>query len=141
MVSDAATSNVISSNRELLPSLRQADQRVARVNLNDPSRVADETIDRGETEDTVRSLRVTREHGSTTVAVTNHPRSWICGEADIAMFTSCHEVSFRAAATSSRQAQLTIVDCICMGLAQRTFDASRKALGETVAVHGELLGE
>lgn len=96
----------------------------------------------GETEDTVRSLRVAREHGATTVAVTNHPRSSICREAGIALFTSCHEVSFRAAATSSRQAQLAIVDCIFMGLAQRTFDESRRALGETyLAVHGELLGE
>jgi DNA-binding MurR/RpiR family transcriptional regulator len=96
----------------------------------------------GETEDTVRSLSVARKRGATTVAVTNHPRSSIIREADVALYTASHEVSFRAAATSSRHAQLAIVDCIFMGLAQRTFDESRKALGETyLAVHGELLGE
>lgn len=92
----------------------------------------------GETEDTVRSLSTAREHGAATIAVTNHPRSTIARTADIVLCTASHEASFRAAATSSRHAQLAIVDCIFMGLAQRTFDESRQALGETyLAVHGE----
>ncbi|MGH3275200.1 MAG: MurR/RpiR family transcriptional regulator [Streptosporangiaceae bacterium] len=92
----------------------------------------------GETADTVRSLMVAREHGATGIAVTNYPRSRIAREADLVLCTAAHEVIFRSAAMSSRQAQLAVVDCIFMGLAQRTYDQSRRALGETyLAVHGE----
>lgn len=92
----------------------------------------------GETADTIRSLLVAREHGATAIAVTNYPRSRIARAADLVLCTAAHEVIFRSAAMSSRQAQLAVVDCIFMGLAQRTYDQSRKALGETyLAVHGE----
>lgn len=92
----------------------------------------------GETLDTVRSLEIAREHGAATVGVTNYPRSRIARSADHVLCTAAHEVSFRAAAMSSRHAQLAVVDCIFMGLAQRTYDQSRKALGETyLAVHGD----
>jgi len=92
----------------------------------------------GETTDTVRSVEVARQHGAVTVAVTNYPRSRIARAAELVLCTAAHEVSFRAAAMSSRHAQLAVVDCIFMGLAQRTYDQARKALGETyLAVHGD----
>lgn len=106
--------------------------------LLQPGDVAFGFSESGETEDTWHSLTVAKDHGARTVAVTSHPRSTIARTADITLCTVSHEVSFRAAATSSRHAQLAIIDCIFTGLAQRTYEASRKALGDTyLAVHGD----
>ncbi|MBB1159144.1 MULTISPECIES: MurR/RpiR family transcriptional regulator [Amycolatopsis] len=85
----------------------------------------------GATTDTVEALRVAREHGAVTVAVTNFPRSPITEVADHVLTTAARETTFRSGATASRIAQLTVIDCLFIGVAQRHMEASVSALDAT----------
>ncbi|GAA4422932.1 MurR/RpiR family transcriptional regulator [Georgenia halophila] len=91
----------------------------------------------GMTADTVDALATARRAGATTVAVTDAPRSAIAAEADHVLLTAARETTFRSGATASRLAQLTVVDCIFVGVAQRTYDSSRHALEVTRAAVGD----
>lgn len=85
----------------------------------------------GATTDTVEALRVAREHGAVTVAVTNFPRSPITEVADHVLTTAARETTFRSGATASRIAQLTVIDCLFIGVAQRHMDEAVNALDAT----------
>lgn len=90
----------------------------------------------GATTDTTDALAEARRHGATTVALTNFPRAPICQAADHVLTTAARETTFRSGATASRLAQLTVIDCIFVGVAQRTYAATSKALESTYeAVH------
>jgi DNA-binding MurR/RpiR family transcriptional regulator len=90
----------------------------------------------GSTVDTIDALEVARGRGATTVALTNFPRSPITDVADLVLTTAARETTFRSGATASRLAQLTVVDCVFVGVAQRTFEPTRQALELTYeAVH------
>jgi DNA-binding MurR/RpiR family transcriptional regulator len=45
--------------------------------------------------------------------------------------TAARETTFRSGATASRLAQLTVVDCVFVGVAQRTYETSQRALDLT----------
>ncbi|MFD2417594.1 MurR/RpiR family transcriptional regulator [Amycolatopsis pigmentata] len=95
----------------------------------------------GATTDTVEALRVAREHGATTVALTNFPRSPVTEVADYVLTTAARETTFRSGATASRIAQLTVIDCLFIGVAQRHMEASSQALDATrEAVGGHRMG-
>ena len=85
----------------------------------------------GTTVDTIDALREARSHGATTVAVTNYPRSPICAAANFVLLTAARETAFRSGAMTSRIAQLTVVDCLFVVLAQHDLPASRSALERT----------
>lgn len=85
----------------------------------------------GTTVDTVDAIRQARERGATTVAVTNFPRSPLAQISDHVLTTAARETTFRSGATASRLAQLTVVDCIFVGVAQRTYDETQAALAAT----------
>ena len=85
----------------------------------------------GATQDTVDALAQARENGVTTIAVTNFPRSALAETADLVLTTAARETTFRSGATASRLAQLTVVDCMFVGVAQRTYESSQHALEVT----------
>lgn len=85
----------------------------------------------GATADTVEALRVARKHGATTVALTNYPTSPIADVSDFVLTTAARETTFRSGATASRIAQLTVVDCLFIGVAQHHLDHSITALDAT----------
>jgi DNA-binding MurR/RpiR family transcriptional regulator len=85
----------------------------------------------GATTDTVEALRVARERGATTVALTNFPTSPITEVSDLVLTTAARETTFRSGAMASRIAQLTVIDCLFIGVAQRHLDASMRALEDT----------
>jgi len=85
----------------------------------------------GATQDTLDALALARRSGATTVAVTNFPRSPLARVADHVLTTAARETTFRSGATASRLAQLTVVDCVFVGVAQRTYDTSQRALDLT----------
>jgi DNA-binding MurR/RpiR family transcriptional regulator len=82
----------------------------------------------GATTDTLEALRVAKEHGATTVAMTNFPRSPITTLADHTLTTAARETTFRSGSTASRIAQLTLIDCLFVGVAQRMGPAALVAL-------------
>ena len=82
----------------------------------------------GATQDTVDALALAKQRGATTVALTNFPRSPLAELGDHVLTTAARETTFRSGATASRLAQLTVVDCVFVGVAQRTFETTQQAL-------------
>jgi DNA-binding MurR/RpiR family transcriptional regulator len=94
----------------------------------------------GATEDTVDAVAQARSNGVTTVALTNFPQSPLASIADEVLTTAARETTFRSGATASRLAQLTVIDCVFVGVAQRTYDSTQRALAATHdAVQGRRL--
>ena len=96
----------------------------------------------GATTETVEFLEAARDRGATTVAITNHARSPLARIADHVLTTAARETTFRSGATVSRIAQLMVVDCLFVGVAQRLRRRSARALAATAAaVSGRLRTE
>jgi DNA-binding MurR/RpiR family transcriptional regulator len=87
----------------------------------------------GTTVDTIDALREARSHGALTAAVTNFPWSPITEVADLVLLTAARETAFRSGAMTSRIAQLTVVDCLFVTLAQQDLPGTRVALERTFA--------
>src|SRR5262245_24784504 len=85
----------------------------------------------GTTVDTIDALREAASDGAATVAITNFPRSPITMPARFVLATAARETAFRAGAMTSRIAQLTVVDCLFVVLAQHDLPTSREALERT----------
>jgi DNA-binding MurR/RpiR family transcriptional regulator len=85
----------------------------------------------GMTVDTIDALREARRNGATTVAVTNFPWSPITEVADFLLLTAARETAFRSGAMTSRIAQLTVVDCLFVVLAQRDLPTTEAAMERT----------
>ena len=82
----------------------------------------------GTTADTLEAFTEAGRHGARLVALTNFPQSPLARAADLVLTTAARETTFRSGAMSSRLAQLTVVDCVFVGVAQRTYPATRQAL-------------
>jgi DNA-binding MurR/RpiR family transcriptional regulator len=83
----------------------------------------------GSTGDVIEPLRVAFEHGATTVAITGRPDGAVTQYADHVLTTStARESELRPAAMSSRTSQLLVVDCLFVGVAQRTYETTAPAL-------------
>lgn len=85
----------------------------------------------GATAETVEFLRLARAAGAGTVAITNHDRSPLAETADVVLRTAARETAFRSGALGSRIAQLMVVDCLFVGVAQAGYDDSVAALRKT----------
>lgn len=85
----------------------------------------------GTTIDTVDAVVEARRQGATAVAITNFPRSPLAQTADLVLTTAARETTFRSGSMASRLAQLTVVDCVFVGVAQRTYEATLDALART----------
>lgn len=94
----------------------------------------------GETPDVVEPMRIAGEAGAVTVAITNNPRSSLAEMSDHVLVSAGRETEFRPGALASRISQLLIVDCIFVGVAQRTFDVSDAALRTTRGALDTFLG-
>jgi DNA-binding MurR/RpiR family transcriptional regulator len=85
----------------------------------------------GTTTDTVDALRAARESGACTIAITNFVPSPLTGCADLVLATAARETTFRSGAMASRIAQLAVIDCLFVGVAQRSYDRTVTALDRT----------
>lgn len=91
----------------------------------------------GTTTDTVDALAQARESGARTVAITNHHPSPLTEHADLVLTTAARETTFRSGAMASRIAQLAVIDCLFVGVAQHSYDRTMTALSRTYqAVQG-----
>ena len=101
-----------------------------------PGTVAIAVSHSGSTTDTIEFLMLARRSGATTIAITNHSGAPLADQADIVLTTAARETGFRSGALGSRIAQLMVVDCIFIGVAQSNYDQSMSALRNTyAAVH------
>ncbi|SFO94145.1 MurR/RpiR family transcriptional regulator [Salibacterium halotolerans] len=72
--------------------------------------------------DTLHALKLAKEQGAVTISITNFSKSPITKIADINLYTTSKETMFRTDATASRIAQLTIVDTLFTGVANRNYE-------------------
>lgn len=91
----------------------------------------------GRTAEVLRALRLARDHGALTVAVTGNPGSPIAAAADLVLVTIARETELRAAALASRMAQLAVIDVLFARVAQLRYDDLGAALEMTRAAVGE----
>ncbi|OEU97226.1 RpiR family transcriptional regulator [Streptomyces qinglanensis] len=83
----------------------------------------------GRTVDVIEPLRVAFDQGATTIAITGRPDGEVAQYADHVLTTStARESDLRPAAMSSRTSQLLVVDCLFIGVAQRTYETAAPAL-------------
>jgi DNA-binding MurR/RpiR family transcriptional regulator len=102
-----------------------------------PADVAVAISHTGTTIDTIEALRLADGNGATTIAITNFDRSPLTGHARHVLTTAARETTFRSGAMASRIAQLAVIDCLFVGVAQRSFDRTMLALERTyTAVRG-----
>ena len=85
----------------------------------------------GTTVDVIDVISEFKSRGIKVILITNGTRSPAAGLADFVLFTSARETTFRSGATASRIAQLTVVDCLCVALAQRSWKSTKLALEES----------
>ncbi|MGW3486384.1 MurR/RpiR family transcriptional regulator [Streptomyces sp. NPDC001054] len=83
----------------------------------------------GSTSDVVEPLRAAFERGATTIAITGRPDGSAAQYADHVLTTvAARESELRPAAMSSRASQHLVVDCLFVGVAQRTYEHAAPAL-------------
>lgn len=94
----------------------------------------------GTTIDVIDVIEEFKSRGVTIVLITNAIRSTATSLADLVLHTSARETTFRSGATSSRIAQLTVVDCLCVALAQRNWGGTKSALDRSRVAVGSRSG-
>jgi len=95
----------------------------------------------GTTIETVRFLQAARSAGTTTIGVTSAADTPLAEASDHTLLTHAREPRFRAGAMVSRIAQLTLVDCIFLGVAQRRHAHTVHALERTADATRALRGD
>lgn len=111
--------------------LSDAHEAVASAVLQSAPTVAIAFSHLGTTKETIRFAEAARAGGARTVGVTSAKDSPFANAVDHALFTEVRESTFRAGAMVSRIAQLAVVDCIFIGVAQRRYDETLDALQRT----------
>jgi DNA-binding MurR/RpiR family transcriptional regulator len=96
-----------------------------------PSDVAIAFSHTGTTIDTIEALRTAETSGATTIAITNFGDSPLTDHARFVLATATRETTFRSGAMASRIAQLAVIDCLFVGVAQRSYDRTILALERT----------
>lgn len=96
-------------------------QITAGVHLNDKN-VAIGISNSGRTKEVIEGLKIAKERGATTIAITQYSKSPIQDVSDIVLFTASVENNFRSGAMASRIAQLLIVDSLFIGVACKRYD-------------------
>ncbi|WP_036697711.1 MurR/RpiR family transcriptional regulator [Paenibacillus taiwanensis] len=86
----------------------------------------------GETSEVYDILQLANQKGSRTVSLTHYGNSLIASAAQLNLFISAtKEATFRSAATSSRLAQLHIIDVLFMCVASHQYDKTVQYLDQT----------
>ena len=84
----------------------------------------------------IRDRREAGHRGAVTAALTNFSRSPITEVADQVLTTAVRETTYRSGAMASRIGQLTVIDCLFIGVAQRHIDEAKAALDATYEAVG-----
>ncbi|PAV31070.1 RpiR family transcriptional regulator [Virgibacillus profundi] len=91
----------------------------------------------GETSEVAKVLQLAKQNNVCTICLTKYGNSSVSAQADIKLYTSAtKEPTFRSAATSSRIAQLQVIDILFMSVASLQYDETVMHLNATRdAVH------
>lgn len=115
------------------PATAHADahlQITSAVTLTDQD-VAVGISNSGETRQVLSAIRRAREAGAVTIGITKFGQNSLAGLVDIHLSTISSEADMRSAATSSRIAQLAVIDMIFMGVAAQSYESAVSSLRKT----------
>lgn len=86
----------------------------------------------GQTKEVAKLLELAQQKNVQTISITKYGKSLVTNFSDIQLFTSAaREATFRSGATSSRMAQLHIIDILLMCLASDEYEHTIRHLDET----------
>lgn len=86
----------------------------------------------GETLEVIEVTRLAKEQGIQTISLTKYGPSSVAALADINLYTSySKEAPFRSAATSSRLAQLFMIDILFLSMATEQYEETVRAIDKT----------
>ena len=86
----------------------------------------------GESLEVIKILELAKQQGATTISLTRFGSSSVSDRADIKLFTTpSKEALFRSGATSSRLAQLHVIDILYMCLATQNYESTIKYIDQT----------
>jgi DNA-binding MurR/RpiR family transcriptional regulator len=86
----------------------------------------------GETAEVIKVISLAKERGVKTISLTKYGQSSVASLADIKLFTSYSgEPAFRSAATSSRLAQLYMMDILFLSMATVQYEQTIQAIDQT----------
>src|SRR5699024_11792115 len=86
----------------------------------------------GETKEVAKIIELAKNKGIKTVSLTKYGNSTVAQHASINLYTSAsYEPTFRSGATSSRMAQLQVIDIMFMGVASSLYDHTLQSLDAT----------
>lgn len=117
------SAQALTSVHDALPAVTALDDQDCLVAISDS----------GRTTDVLDALEIAEGTGTRTVAITGSPASPLARRSGFVLLTASREPSFRAGATSSRIAQLTIADCLLIAIGNVLPDAGATALTRTRA--------
>lgn len=92
----------------------------------------------GSSKDIVDALKIAKEHGATTIAITNNGKSPILKHSDIILSTSADETQYNILALNSRIVQLAIIDTLYFYI---VYNRSSEALDSIKATEHSLLSK
>ncbi|MEH7249012.1 MurR/RpiR family transcriptional regulator [Neobacillus niacini] len=86
----------------------------------------------GETAEVIKVMSLAKERGVKTISLTKYGQSSVASVADIKLFTSYSgEAAFRSGATSSRLAQLYMIDILFLSMATVQYEHTIQAIDQT----------
>ena len=86
----------------------------------------------GETAEVIKVMSLAKERGVKTISLTKYGQSSVASLADIKLFTSYSgEAAFRSGATSSRLAQLYMIDILFLSMATVQYEHTIQAIDQT----------
>ncbi|KAF0818616.1 RpiR family transcriptional regulator YbbH, clustered with N-acetylmuramic acid utilization [Bacillus sp. ZZV12-4809] len=86
----------------------------------------------GQTIEVAKLIELANQKGATTISLTKYGSSMVSDRADIRLYTSTtKEATFRSGATSSRMAQLHVIDILFMRAASQQYEETVKHLDKT----------
>ncbi len=85
----------------------------------------------GASRDVTDALGRARSHGATTICITHRPSSPITKVSDVVLVTAAQQTAFRSDASSSRIAQLAVIDTLYVGVAHVNHERSLAMIERT----------
>jgi DNA-binding MurR/RpiR family transcriptional regulator len=82
----------------------------------------------GCTKEMIEVLNLAKKAQCPTIAITKYSKSPLANDSDYSLYISAPEIDHRSGAMSSRIAQLTLVDLLFTGIANKTYDDVEKYL-------------
>ena len=85
----------------------------------------------GSSKDIIDALRIARNQGATTIAITNEGKSPVLKVADIVLFTSAEETRHNILGLTSRLTQLAIIDALYFSIVYGRSEAALESIRQT----------